>query len=163
MVGLLGFLDINERQTLSRELIGTGVVTTARSVRIDVEGIRDPLVEQMQVEFRTTAGEPVRAVLYRWEDDPQGMLEGSQEPRTGTRYAMPLQIVYRASDPSTVLATADAHRWLAKRNRRLSYAAMLTGGTLAVFAALGLLTIGARRRGLAWWQWYTEVPSRRRP
>jgi hypothetical protein len=32
----------------------------------------------------------------------------------------------------------------------------------ALLVAMLLLIIEARRRGLSWWQWYTETPARHR-
>ncbi|MFD7153711.1 hypothetical protein ACFV9C_03885 [Kribbella sp. NPDC059898] len=54
-----------------------------------------------------------------------------------------------------MLARRDTERWIAQRDRRLAYGALFVSGTLAFPAALVLLTIGARRRGLAWWKWYS--------
>ncbi|MGZ0149406.1 hypothetical protein ACXJJ3_20245 [Kribbella sp. WER1] len=155
VVGGLGFAEISERQDLSRELLSSGNATVARGVQVDVVGTRDPYLENVHVEFVAPGGRPVRAELYSWEDNPQGMPEGSQAPRAGTRYAAPLRIVYRTSDPSVVLANVDTQRWLAQRDRWRTYGAMLVGGVLGVLSAFVLLTIGARRRGLAWWKWYS--------
>ncbi|HET6986431.1 MAG TPA: hypothetical protein VFI00_07430, partial [Kribbella sp.] len=102
----------------------------------------------------------VRTTLDNCEDDRQGMPEGVQTPAAGTRYAMPLEIIYQRSDPSIALAAVDAREWLAdQRTPRIGWG-LVGGGSSFVVLAMVLLTIGARRRGLRWWQWYTEGPAR---
>jgi hypothetical protein len=92
------------------------------------------------------------------DNDSEGMPEGVQAPAAGTRYAMPLKIVYRRSEPSVALASVDAREWVADRKTPRRGAGMLVGGLAATLVALVLLSRDARRRGLAWWQWYTDGP-----
>ena len=101
----------------------------------------------IRVTFWTTDGGQIRTLLADAEyNDSAGMPEGVRAPAAGTRYAMPLTIVYRRSEPSVALAAVDAREWVADRKTPRCNAGMLVGG-LAV--ALVLLSRGARRRGLA--------------
>ncbi|QNE21901.1 hypothetical protein F1D05_33290 [Kribbella qitaiheensis] len=159
LVGALILIEVLTRQGLSRDLLRSGIETTADSVQLVVyPGKGDPLVEDISVKFRTADGAVVRAKLQRNEDDPQGMSEGEQAPAAGTRYAMPLELLYRPSDPSIVLASVDAREWSADRETPRIGTAVLAGGLAGVLLAAILLTRGARKRGLAWWRWYSEAP-----
>ncbi|GAB2665454.1 hypothetical protein [Kribbella swartbergensis] len=162
VLGVLVLVDVTSRQRLSRELLDSGIETVADSVQVEVTGgAGRPAIQEVRVDF--TAGvDRIRSTLEYIDSDRQGMPEGVQAPAPGTRYAVPLLLVYRQSDPSTVLAVADAQRWVADKNtQRLGFALLGTGLALA-FLAMLLLTLAARRRGLAWWQWYTETPARHR-
>jgi hypothetical protein len=164
LVGVLGLAEFTSREGLGRELLDSGARTTATTVRVDVvPGKGSPFIEEVQVDFVTGDGQRVRAVLDNQEDDVQGMPEGLQSPAPGTRYAMPLQLAYRRTDPSVVLAVVDAELWTADRATPRIYVGLIAGGSTLVLAAMVLLTVGARRRGLAWWRWYDEAPGRHRP
>jgi hypothetical protein len=162
LVGVLILIEVLTRQGLSRDLLKSGIETTADSVQLVVyPGKGDPLVEDITVKFHTADGTPAQAVLNNNEDDPQGMPEGQQTPAVGTRYAMPLKIIYRPSDPSTVLASVDAHEWVADHETPRIGAALLAGGLAVTLLAAILLTRGARKRGLSWWRWY-DAPATHR-
>lgn len=164
LVGVLGLAEFTSRESLGRELLESGVRATATSVQVDVvPGKGSPFVADVQVEFLTADGRQVRSVIDHVEDDRQGMPEGLHPPAPGTRYAPPLRVAYRSTDPSVVLAVVDAEEWTAdKETPRINLGLIVGGGTL-VLVAMVLLTVGARRRGLAWWQWYVEAPARHRP
>ena len=145
--------EVTHRQEFSRELLTAGVETVAESVQVDV----GRFVGSVSVEFRTADGRQVRTELADHEyNDTEGMAEGVQTPAAGTRYSMPLKIVYRRSDPSVALASVEAREWVADRKTPRLGAGMLAGGLGLTLVALVLLSRDARRRGLAWWQWYTE-------
>jgi hypothetical protein len=157
LIGGLGLAEVTHRQDFSRELLTTGVETVAESVEVDVSG-KGPL-NDVRVAFRTTDGGQIRTVLADAEDnDSEGMPEGVRAPAAGTRYAMPLTIVYGRSEPSVALASVDAREWVADRKTPRRDAGMLVGGLAVTLLALVLLSRDARRRGLAWWQWYTDAP-----
>ncbi len=65
-------------------------------------------------------------------------------------------------EPSTALAVADARKWAEDKKTPKVGLGLVGGGLALVLLAMLLLTIGARRRGLSWWQWYTETPARHR-
>jgi hypothetical protein len=162
VIGALILLEVLTRQDLSRDLLKSGIETTADSVQLVVSpGKGSPLVDDITVKFRTADGTPVQAVLNNNEDDPQGMREGEQTPAAGTRYAMPLKIIYRPSDTSTVLASVDAHEWVADHATPRIGAALLAVGLAVTLLAAILLTRGARKRGLAWWRWYDAAAAHR--
>jgi hypothetical protein len=109
----------------------------------------------VQVDFTTAEGRRIHAVLDNQEDDRQGMPEGLHPPAAGTRYAAPLEIAYRRTDPAIALAVVDAQQWLADKKTPRINLGLIAAGSAAVLAAMILLTIGARRRELEWWQWYS--------
>ncbi|WP_405063581.1 hypothetical protein OG474_18545 [Kribbella sp. NBC_01505] len=156
---LIGALD---RRDLGRELLDAGTATMATSVQLDIyPGKGDPGIGEVRVEF-VAAGQQIRTVLSDQEDDAQGMHDGVQSPAAGTRYAMPLQIVYLPSDPSVALAAVDAHLWVDDSETRRVSIGLIVGGSALVVAAMVMLTIGARRRGLAGWKWYSDAPAEHR-
>ena len=163
LLGVLMLFDVTSRQRLSRELLDSGIETVADSVQVEVTGgAGRPAISEVQVDFTAGGVDRIRTTLEGIENDRQGMPEGVQAPAPGTRYAMPLHIVYRQSDPSTAVAVADAQKWVSDKDTpRLGLGLVGAGVALALLAIL-LLTIGARRRGLAWWQWYTETPAKHR-
>ncbi|TDD46340.1 hypothetical protein E1263_36815 [Kribbella antibiotica] len=162
LIGTGILIDALDRRDLGRELLNAGGETVATSVQLDVyPGKGDPGIGEVRVEF-IAAGQQVRTVLSDYQDDAQGMREGAQPPAAGTRYAMPLQIVYRPSDPSVALAAADAHLWVEDSETRRVSTGLVVGGSALVLAAMVMLTIGARRRGLAWWKWYADAPAQHR-
>ena len=163
LVGVLGLGEFTSRESLGRELLESGVRTTATSVQVDVvPGKGSPFIDEVQVDFVAEDGQRVHSVLDNQEDDRQGMPEGVQSPAPGTRYAMPLELAYWRTDPSVVLAVVDADLWTADRETPRIFIGLIAGGSTFVLAAMGLLAVGARRRGLAWWKWYTEAPARHR-
>lgn len=156
VVGGLGLAEISHRQGFSRDLLTNGTETVASSVQVDVRrgGISNP-----EVVFRTTDGREIRTALADAHvNGDEGMADGQQTPRPGTRYAAPLTIVYRPSDPSVALALVDAGEWVADQHTARRGKWMMTGGLAVTLIALAGLSRGARRRGLAWWQWYTAAP-----
>ncbi|TDD27660.1 hypothetical protein E1218_09740 [Kribbella turkmenica] len=163
LLGVLVLADAQSRQDLSRELLDTGIETVADAVQVEVTGgAGRPAINEVRVDLTAAGADRIRTTLHDIVDDRQGMPEGIQQPAPGTRYAMPLHLVYRQSDPSTVLALKDAQEWLDDKDApRLGQGLIGAGLALVVLAAL-LLTIGARRRGLAWWQWYAEPLARHR-
>ncbi|WP_432885867.1 hypothetical protein ACQPYH_02350 [Kribbella sp. CA-245084] len=157
LFGGLMLLELDSRVSLSRELLAGGAESVASSVEVEVDpGKGSPLIGEVRVVFAAPERGQVRAVLKYCEDDRQGMPEGVRPPAPGTRYAKPLQVLYRPSDPSTALAAVDAREWIGdRRTPRIGWG-LVVGGSALVLLAMVLLTIGARRRGLSWWQWYTE-------
>lgn len=163
LVGVLGLAEFTSREGLGQELLDSGARATATSVKVDVvPGKGSPFIEEVQVDFPAAYGQRVHAALDNKEDDRQGMPEGLQLPAPGTRYAMPLQLVYRPTDPSVVLAVVDAEQWTADKETPRINIGLIAGGSILVLAAMVLLTVGARRRGLAWWQWYSDAPAQHR-
>ena len=156
--GGLMLLELHGRVSLSRELLAYGAASVASSVEVEVyPGKGSPLIGEVRVVFAVPGRGQVRTVLENCEEDRQGMPEGVQPPAPGTRYAKPLEIVYRPSDPSVALAAVDARQWTAdRRTPRIGWS-MVAGGSTLVLLAMALLTLGARRRGLSWWEWYTEA------
>ncbi|MFG1818504.1 hypothetical protein ACGFIF_32395 [Kribbella sp. NPDC049174] len=163
LLGVLVLVDVTSRQQLSRELLDSGIETVADSVQVEVTGgAGRPAISEVRVDFTAGGVDRIRTTLNDIEDDRQGMKEGAQAPAAGTRYAMPLHIVYRQSEPSTALAVVDARKWADDKNTPKLGLGLVGGGLALVLLAMLLLTIGARRRGLSWWQWYTETPARHR-
>jgi Protein of unknown function (DUF3592) len=145
--------EVTHRQEFSQELLTTGGETVAESVEVEV----GRLLGSVTVGFRTADGRRIRTELADHEyNDTERMPDGVQTPAAGTRYAMPLRIVYRRSDPSVALASVDARQWVDDQKTPRLGAGLLAGGIGMVLVALVLLSRDARRRGLAWWQWYTE-------
>lgn len=148
--------EVTHRQDFSRELLVAGTETVADSVQVYIGRV----LGEVLVTFRTTDGRDIETSLADHEyNDSEGMPEGMQPSAPGTRYAMPLKIVYRPSEPSVALASLDAREWVADRKTPRRGAGMLAGGLAATLIALAWLSRDARKRGLAWWQWYTEAPS----
>ncbi|WP_145814617.1 hypothetical protein [Kribbella amoyensis] len=117
-------------------------------------------MSEPEIVFRTRDGQDMSTTLAEFEDDGEGMPEGLQTPAPGTRYAPPLSIVYRPSDPTVVLATVDAREWAADSHTAPRAIAMIIGGLAVTLFAMGWLTRDARRRGLTWWKWYTDAPAK---
>jgi hypothetical protein len=163
LLGVLVLVDVTSRQRLSRELLDSGIETVADSVQVEVTGgAGRPAISEVRVDFTAGGVDRIRTTLDHIQDDRQGMPEGIQAPAAGTRYAMPLHIVYRQSDPSTVLALSDASNWATDKDAPRLGLGLVGGGLVLVLLAMLLLTIGARRRGLSWWQWYAESHARHR-
>jgi hypothetical protein len=157
LFGGLGLVEVTHRQDFSRELLTTGTETVADSVQVDIGRV----LGEVRVTLRTTDGRRIETTLTDHEyNDSEGMPEGVHAPAPGTRYAMPLKIVYRPSEPSVALASVDARQWVADRDTPRRDAGMLAGGLAVMLSALAWLSRDARRRGLAWWQWYTDAPKR---
>ncbi|WP_433164641.1 hypothetical protein [Kribbella sp. CA-247076] len=163
LLGVLVLVDITSRQRLSRDLLDDGMETVADSVQVEVTGgAGRPAISEVRVDFTAHGVDRIRTTLDSIRSDRQGMPEGVQAPAAGTRYAMPLHIVYRQSDPSTALALADAREWADDKHvSRLGLGLVGSGAALLLLAML-LLTVSARRRGLSWYQWYAEAPARHR-
>jgi hypothetical protein len=158
VAGGLMLAEVSGRQGLSRDLLANGTETVASSVQVYVGG--RGILSDLEVVFRTGDGRELKTALADAEvDDAEGMAEGQQTPAPGTRYAPPLKIVYRPSEPSVALASVDARQWVADRRTPGIATWMLAGGLAVVLVALVGLGRGARRRGLAWWQWYTAAPA----
>lgn len=157
VIGGLMLAEISHRQGLTQDLLANGTETVASSVQVYVGrgGLSNP-----EVVFRTGDGREIRTELANSDLDDEGMPEGQQTPAAGTRYAPPLKIVYLPSEPSTALALVDAGEWAADQHTARHGKWMITGGLAVTLIALAGLSRGARRRGLAWWQWYTAAPSR---
>jgi hypothetical protein len=160
-IGGLMLAEVTHRQSYSRDLLTNGVETVASSVQISV-GERGTIAEP-EVVFRTQDGREVKIALVDAEvNNTEGMAPGAQTPAAGTRYAPPLKIVYQPSDPSFALASVDARAWAADRRTPRTAAGMLAGGGAVTLVALAWLSRDARRRGVAWWQWYSAAPEPRR-
>jgi hypothetical protein len=156
VVGVLMVTGISDRQRLSEDLRANGTETVASSVQVYVgRGMSHP-----EVVFRTGDGREIKTELADAEvNDDEGMPEGQQTPAAGTRYAPPLKIVYRATEPTVALASVDIGEWVADQHTARYGRWMITGGLAVTLIALIGLSRGARRRGLAWWQWYTATPT----
>lgn len=156
LIGVLVLVELGNRQSLSRELLADGVGTVADSVQVEVfPGKGSPLIGEVRSAFATEDGRQIRTTLGNVEDDRQGMPEGLQAPAPGTRYAMPLEIICQRSDPSVALAAVDAREWIANQWTPRIGSGLVGSGSAFVLLAMVLLTIGARRRRLSWWQWYS--------
>lgn len=150
--------EVTHRQDFSRDLLTNGAETVASSVQVYVTG--RGTIGDLDVVFRTSDGRQVQTVLADAEvNDDGGMEDGLQTPAPGTRYAPPLEIVYRPSEPSVALASVDAREWVADRRTPRQAAGMVAGGILVTLIAMLWLSRDARRRGLGWWQWYTDAPT----
>jgi hypothetical protein len=158
--GALILLEVLQRQSLSRDLLEAGNWAIADTVRVDIApGRGAPTVAGVHVSFRTSDGRHMDTPLIDYEYDAQGMTEGIQTPRPGTRYAAPLQIIYKPSDPRRAVAMVDTRQRIADRRTPRIGAGMLAGGLTITVIAAALLSHGARKRGLAWWRWYSEGPQ----
>jgi hypothetical protein len=158
VIGGLMLAEVTHRQNYSRDLLTNGVETVASSVQIYVNG--KGTITEPEVVFRTQDGREVTTTLVNAEvNDDEGMAPGTQTPAAGTRYAPPLEIVYQPSDPSFALASVDARAWVADRRTPRIAVGMLAGGIALTLVALAWLSRDARRRGLAWWQWYSAAPG----
>lgn len=159
IVGLFILTGIQSRQAASRHLLADGVPAVAEKVQLNVYPNRGtPVVGEVVVTFRTANG-PHRSQLSDFEDDdPHGVPEGTHAPAERSRYAPPLAILYDPSNPTVVLAAADAQLWLADRNTPRIGIGLTIAGSVITFSALILLTTNARRRGVAWWQWFSDPP-----
>ncbi len=158
--GALILLDVLQRQSLSRDLLEDGYFAIADTVWVDVApGRGSPTVAGVHVSFRTSDGRPLETPLIDYEYDAQGMTEGIQTPRPGTRYAAPLQIIYKPAAPRQAVAMVDARQWTADRRTPRIGAGMLAGGLTITVIAAARLSLAARKRGLEWWRWYFEGPQ----
>ncbi|MFI5732617.1 hypothetical protein ACIA49_21035 [Kribbella sp. NPDC051587] len=154
LIGLALFTTSHDRQQLSRELLRGGGAAVASSVQVEVVGRRGALIERLQVGYTTGDGRQLQVNVSDYDSDSQDMAEGVHPPAAGTRYAAPLRVVYRQSDPSVVLATVDAEKWAADANTpRYGFALLVVGAGGVVWAPV-MLSQSARRRGLPWWKWY---------
>lgn len=163
IVGTLILSDTLDRHAVSRHLLTDGVTSVADSVKMNVyPGRGSPFVGEILIRFRDSRGQLIQGQLSDFKDDDRhGLPDDGRHPAPpGTRYAAPLTIVYDPADPATVLATADAQLWLADQRTPRIGSGMLAGGLAVTVVAMILLTRDARRRGLAWWQWYTDAPTR---
>ncbi|MEV6281154.1 hypothetical protein [Kribbella sp. NPDC051770] len=156
LVGVLMLADVSYRQNLGHELLDGGGEAVASSVQVfsGRGGLGD-----VEVAFRTDGGREVKAVLAETGTDDEGMPEGLQAPAPGTRYAPPLTINYRRSDPTVAVASVDAQEWVADRRTPVISRWMIAGGLAVTLVALAGLTRGARRRGVAWWRWFSPAPG----
>jgi hypothetical protein len=158
--GAVILLEVLPRQSLSRDLLEAGNFAIADTVRVDIApGRGNPTVAGVHVSFPTADGRPLETPLIGYEYDAQGMTEGTQTPRPGTRYAAPLQVIYKPAAPRQALAMVDARQWTADRRTPRIGAGMLAGGLTLTLIATARLSHGARKRGLAWWRWYSEDPQ----
>jgi hypothetical protein len=157
--GAIVLLEVLPRQSLSRELLAAGHFAIADTTQVDVApGRGNPTVAGVHASFQTADGGWLETPLVDYEDDAQGMAQGLQTPPSGTRYAAPLQIIYRPTAPQQAVALVDARQWAADQRTPLIGIGMVAGGlTIAFIAAAGLIR-DLYRRGLARWRWYVEGP-----
>ena len=157
--GALILLEVLQRQHLSRDMLEAGTFAIADTVRVDrAPGRGTSTVAGVHVSFRASDGRPVDTTLIDYEY-AQGMAEGIQTPRPGTRYAAPLQVIYKPAAPQQAVAMVDARQWTADRRTPRVGAGMLAGGLTITLIAVALLSHGARKRGMVWWRWYSDGPQ----
>ncbi|MEV8379089.1 DUF3592 domain-containing protein [Kribbella sp. NPDC056861] len=156
-VGVLVLGEFLYRQGYSREFVEHGVETTAESVQIRIHPKRAGVTgEDVVLVFHTASGQRITTSPRSADGETPDLPEGEHAPPAGTRYAMPLKILYAPADPTYVLASVDAREWAADRDTPLIGGGLLAGGGLLVSSAVVVLTRSARRRGVAWNRWFSE-------
>jgi hypothetical protein len=155
-IGVLVLGEILYRQGYSRDLLDHGVETTAESVRMTIQPRRSGVAaDDVVLVFHTASGQQITASPRNVEDETPDLPEGEHPAPAGTRYAAPLKILYDPADPTNVLASVDAQEWAADRETPLIGGGLIGGGVLLLISAVVVLTRSARRRGVAWYRWFS--------
>jgi hypothetical protein len=138
---LLGFLP---RQNLSRELLESGTFAIAETTRVDVARGE---VTGVRAGFYTAEGRLFETPLADYTSDTED-----------SRYAAPLQIVYKQTAPQQALALVDAEHWSGDRTTPRVGTGMLAGGLIVILVVTAPYLRRAYNRALMRWRWYAERP-----
>jgi hypothetical protein len=112
-------------------------------------------VDEVEVAaFEPATGGSQRTTLVNALGDAEGAAVGRRAPGPGTRYAMPLTVVYKPSDPTQAIALVDARESASDRETpAVGLGMVAVGVTVAAFTGVHL-DFNARRRGRRWWSWH---------
>jgi hypothetical protein len=140
VLGLIVLLDVRYQRAVGQEFLNAGVVTVADHVEIVVRyGKGGSFIDEVEVTFSIGPERRV-ATLSNSLGDPEGNAAGRHPPATGTRYAAPLQILYKPGDPSQVIALADAESFTDDTQTQSYLAgAVAIGGTATITIVVGWL------------------------
>lgn len=156
LIGLGVFGTYSYRHGLGEELLRGGGIAVSQSVQVDVIAGRVEEIEHVNVDFTTGDRRRVQTELAEYKTGIQGMEQGVHPPAPGTRYAAPLKLLYRQSDPSVALAVVDAEEWAADPITQRYGLALLVIGLGGLLWTPMVFSRAARRRGLPWWKWYSR-------
>ncbi|ADB30182.1 hypothetical protein Kfla_1078 [Kribbella flavida DSM 17836] len=133
--GVVIQLDVRYQRGVGRDFLAQGVPAVATQVELEVDAGRDTSVDAVDVVFRTADGQEVRTELIGQLGDPEGAAEGPSVPAAGTRYAVPLRVLYRRAAPAEAIAVIDAED-KANPGPVIPVAwAMVAGGAMAAVGA----------------------------
>lgn len=109
VLGVIVQLDVRHQRGIGEDFLAHGVRAVATEVELEIEsGKGGTSVDVVRVLFRTAEGQEIRSTLTSPLGDPEGAREGRRAPAPGTRYAVPLELRYRAAAPTEVIALVDA-------------------------------------------------------
>ncbi|WP_427892802.1 hypothetical protein ACQHIV_07845 [Kribbella sp. GL6] len=142
--GVVAIVDDRHQRSVGREFLATGTRTVATDVVLQVRTSRgDEYIDSVDVVFGSH-----RAMLSESQGDPEGNGVGDHPPNAGTRYAAPLPVLYKADDPTQVIAAVDAEEFAARSGiPGFAQGAIALGGTVGI--GLGAVWWIAGRRGRA--------------
>lgn len=137
--GGIAQLDVRYQRQVGEDFLARGVWVIATETELDVRsGKGGSFVDVVRIGFRTADGQEIRTELTNPLGDPEGAPDGRQPPAAGTRYAPPLQVLYRPTTPTEVMALRDA--------RDVAHPGMVMGVTWMMMAVgvSGAAACGAR-------------------
>jgi hypothetical protein len=142
MYGAIALAELTNRRQMSQEFLSAGAYANADQVELEVApGRGTPVLEEVQVDFRTTDGQKVHTSLVEVDIEAQvAPHEGRQTPEPGSRYAPPLKILYMPRKPSDAIAVADVDRLVTNDTKYHGWAAAGIGvGLVSLMAAAVIL------------------------
>jgi hypothetical protein len=150
VLGLVVLLDVRYQRAVGQEFLDAGVATVADHVEVVVRyGKGGSFIDEVEVTFSIGPERRV-ATLSNSLGDPEGNAAGRHPPATGTRYAAPLQILYKPGDPSQVIALADAESFAGDTQTESYLAgAVAIGSTATIAIVVGWLACLRLRSGKA--------------
>jgi hypothetical protein len=147
LFGVVALLDTRNQRAAAQEFLDSGVATVADGVEIAVQyGKGGRYIDTVEVTFVVATQRHV-ATLSNSLGDPESNVEGRHQPAAGTRYAAPLRILYKADDPTQVIALVDAEGFAADTGTPSGSAAVIAvGGTTTMAVLAAWLAYGRLRR-----------------